>query len=182
MATVPANLTLVEVLQQMLHQFSNIPGPLVRPNWQVNPPKRPDVTTNWIAFGIEGVTPDFSAYVGPDSKGNPIMQRNEELALVVNFYGPASYDNYGLVRDSFQLAQNRAELLKANIVWAYDGQATHVPELIDEEWFDRWRVVFTLRRQIIRNYPVLTFVSASGTIYANNPGNGVDTIPVTVEE
>jgi hypothetical protein len=187
MQTNPPNLTFVQLLQQMLQQFSGLPGPMVRPDWQPNQPKRPTSQSkdpwlvNWIAFGIESVEPDFSAYVGFDTQGNGLMQRNEQVGLVVNFYGPAAYDNYGLVRDSFQLAQNRATLLKANVVWAYDGTAQHVPELIDEVWYDRWRVVFTLRRQILRSYPILTFVSAGGTIYINNQGQ-VTEAPIAVEE
>jgi hypothetical protein len=182
LVSTPPNLNFVDFMQSILVGLSGAPGNLVRSDWQQKPPKRPDVDVNWIAFGIEGVNPDFNTYIGQNSSGQQYMQQNELFGLVVNFYGPLSYENYGLVRDNFQVPQNLANLTKANVGYGYDTPAQHVPELIDEIWFDRWRVVFYLRRQIQRFYPLLTFVSASGTIYANDQGTKTTEVPIVVEE
>lgn len=184
LASVPPNLSFLDFLQSVVVGISGIPGNLVRPDWQPNPPKRPMLDVNWIAMGIEGIQPDFNAYQGylPFTDPDPFLQRNETVPLVMNFYGPLSYENYGLTRDGFQLTQNLAQLNKAKVPFAYDTPAQHVPELINEEWFDRWRAVFYFRRQIQRTYPLLTFVSAGGTIYANTPGTDTIVKPFETEE
>jgi hypothetical protein len=182
LVTTPPNLTFTEFLQNLLMNLSGFPGPFVRPEWQQKPPKQPEVNQNWLAFGLDGVNPDFNAYVGYDKNHNPFMQRNEFFGLVLSIYGPNSYDNYGLIRDGFQLTQNLTTLKAANIGFAYDSQALHVPELINEIWYDKWRVTFYMRRQLQRLYPILTFLTASGTIYANNQSTDTVTLPIAVEE
>lgn len=177
---VPANQTFLEFLQTVLTGVSGFPGTLVRPQWQQQPPKQPDVNTNWLAFGIEGVTPDFNAYIAIDNETGPGLQRNELFGLAVSIYGPAAYDNYGLIRDGFQLSQNLASLKQANVGFAYDQAAQHVPDFINEIWYDRWRATFYFRRQIQRVYPILTFASVSGTIYTQT-AKGDYSLPFSAE-
>ena len=180
--TTPPNLTLNQFLQGLLVGLSGFPGDLVRPQWQVQPPKQPLVTANWLAFGIEGVTPDNNAYVGMDSNDNPFLQRNELFGLVLSIYGPSAYDNMGLIRDGFQLTQNLTTLRAANIGFPYDTLGQHVPDFINELWYERWRVTFYLRRQIQRTYPLLTFLSANGTIYTQTAVNENVELPIVVED
>jgi len=182
LVTVPQGLTFIDFLQTVLVGLSGVPGPYVRPEWQQQPPKRPTVDQTWIAFGIEGVSPDFNTYMGQDQNGNEYMQQNELVGLSVSFYGPNSYDLYGLVRDNLQLPQNLSALSAANVGYAYDTPAQHVPDLINEIWYDRWRAVFYFRRQIQRFYPVLTFSGASGTIYANAASSDTTVVPFTTGE
>lgn len=176
-------LSLVDFLQSVIVGVSQLQGSMVRPNWQPNPPKRPNIDDTWVAIGIEGIEADFNAYQGfAADNETPIVQRHENFGLVCNFYGPNSYDLYGIVRDSLQLTQNLAQLNLAKVPFKYDTTAQHVPELIDEEWFDRWRAVFYFMRQVNRTYPLLTFASVSGTIYANTPGNETVEKPFVTEE
>lgn len=159
-------LTLVQFLQSLFVGLSELPPPMVRPDWQSEPPKSPDLSTNWMAFGIKSVTPDFNAFIGFDQNQNPFLQRNELLCVGCSFYGPAAYDNVSLVRDGIQLGQNNAALLKANMGFAYDTEAQHIPDFVNERFIDRYVTEFYFRRQIIRTYPILNFVSANGTIYS----------------
>lgn len=163
--TSPPGLTLIQFFQTLLVGLSAFPGTLVRPSWQAEPPKQPDICVNWLAFGINNVNPDFNAYVGLDADNNATMQRNELVQLSVSIYGPDSYDNLGLIRDGLQLTENLASLRQANIGFAYDSQARHLPDLINARWVDRWQMDLFFRRQIQRSYPILTFLSASGIIY-----------------
>lgn len=167
--TTPAGLTFVQFIQQLLVALSTFEGSLVRPEWQKEPAKRPDIDTNWLAFGFGSAAADFNAYVTAgdraEAPAGPSLQRNELVQINVSVYGPQAYDNIGLIRDGFQLTQNLTSLRQANIGFAWDNPATHVPDFFNERWYDRWRMEIYVRRSIERVYPLLTFASASGTIY-----------------
>jgi hypothetical protein len=162
----PKGLTLVQFLQTVVVGISGLPGNLVRPKWQPEPPKQPDITTDWLAFGIESQKPDFSAYLsatGPDHELQ--LNRQEDLTLSFSIYGPNCAETYGLISDGFQIPQNRISLFQANIGYTEISEARHVPDLVNQRWVDRVECTVRLKRQIQRTYPVLTFVSVSGIIY-----------------
>lgn len=169
--TTPPGLTLIQFIQQLLVGLSGFDGPLVRPQWQQQPPKQPDINVNWLAFGLGSATADNNAFVTAGSNAEepptPLLQRNELIPIIVSVYGPAAYDNITMIRDGFQLTQNLTSLRQANIGFAYDTPAQHVPDLFNERWYDRWRIEFFIRRQVQRSYPLLSFLSASGTIYTS---------------
>lgn len=60
----PQNLTFKQFLQTVFVGLSGLDPDLVRPRWQPNPPKQPDIFTNWLAIGIVGIEPDANAYLG----------------------------------------------------------------------------------------------------------------------
>lgn len=163
----PPNLTFVQFMQTVLVGLSGIPGTLVRPNWQPEPPKQPDLAVDWLAFGLGDVTPDNNAYVSIDADENPTLQRNELIPVTVSVYGPNAYNNAGLIRDGFQLTQNLTSLRKANVGFAYDGPIRHLPDFVNERWIERYIYEFSIRRQLNRTYPLLSFASANGTIYGD---------------
>lgn len=177
LTTTPPGLTFVEFIQSLLVGLSGFPGSLVRPEWQKQPPQEPDIDVNWLAFGLGSATPDNNAVIGLDANNNATLQRNELIPIIVSVYGPLSYDNIGLIRDGFQLSQNLASLRAANVGFGYDTPAQHVPDLFNERWYDRWRAEFYIRRQIQRAYPILNFLSASGTIYTETAQNDNFSLP-----
>lgn len=179
--TTPSGLTFIQFIQQLLVGLSGFNGTLCRPEWQIAPPKRPDIDCNWLAFGLGSSTPDNNAYVSTDQNGVTELQRNELIPIIVSVYGPQAYDNQALIRDGFQLTQNLATLRQANIGFAYDTPAQHIPDLINERWYDRWRTEFYIRRQIQRVYPILSFLSASGTIYTQTATNENFELPFAAE-
>jgi hypothetical protein len=99
--TLPFNLTLNQFVQSVLVGLSEIQGPLVRPNWQEAPPTMPDLSVNWIAFGIQASLPDANAYVGVQANGQVFTQRHEELEIPISIYGPDAFDIASLIRDGF---------------------------------------------------------------------------------
>lgn len=162
----PKGLTLQQFLQTVVVGLTGIDGKLVRPLWQPEPPQQPDITVDWLAFGIEAAAPDYSAYVSPPVGGGPIQtQRHEDLTLKFSIYGPHAFDTYGLIRDGLELPQNRFALFQANMGYTSISPAQRVPDLVNQRWVDRVECTVAIKREIQRTYPVLSFTSASGIIY-----------------
>lgn len=156
---------MLQFIQTLIVGLSGLKGPLVRPNWQPEPPQQPDINTNWIGLGVEQNAADASAYLGLDDAGKVDMLRFETLNVQLQIYGPKCEEVYGEVRDGLQIPQNRIALYQANMNFKEFLVGRHVPDLVNQRWVDRVLCSVVLVRQIQRTYPVLTFLSASGIIY-----------------
>ncbi len=161
----PGSLTLDQFIQTVLVGISGIDGTLVRPRWQEAPPANPPLSTNWIAFGVALDAPDIYAYVGVNPDTSVSSQRQQGLEVQCCFYGPNAIDNATLVCDGFQIQQNLEALRAANMGFVETGQILHVPELVNERYINRYEMAVVLRREIQRTYPILSIVSATGTIH-----------------
>lgn len=161
----PRSLNLTQFIQTVIAGVSAIAGHLVRPRWQIEPPKQPDLTVNWIAFGIDGIAPDANSYVDCNSAGQTISQRHEVLDVGCSIYGPNSIETYGLLRDGFQIPNNREALSLASMAFVEVGPARHIPDLVNERFINRITASIFLRREIQRRYPIVSILSSHGTIH-----------------
>lgn len=161
----PKNLNLTQFIQTVLVGVSGLPGTLVRPKWQTEPPKQPDIEVDWMAFGIEIATPDANGYLAVNIDGSSDSQRHEDLEVSCDIYGPQALAIAGIIRDGFQVPQNRDALFVANMGFVNVSGARRIPDLVNERFINRRVMSVFLRREIQRTYAIPTLLSANGTIY-----------------
>jgi len=164
-----------DFLHDLFVGVSGMDPKLVRPRWQVEPPNQP--TGDWMAFGITRIAPDTYAAVIHDAGGNGSdqLQRHETVEVLISSYGPNASKNLSLLRDGLQVEQNRAVLTQNGMGLEATGEMIPVPTLAKNQWLRRYDLLFTMRRQILRSYPVLSLLSSQGTI-----NNQVETVPINV--
>lgn len=179
--SLPDDLTFEQFIQQVFVGVSGLPGNMVRPSWQINPPKQPDVDVNWLALHVVDDDSDTNAYTGVKPNGDNVFQRMEQIEVQCSFYGPAGYDLCKSVRDSFQIPQNMEGLKSAGMAFAYTEKMNRIPDLVNERWVDRWTMSVFLRREILRTYRILNLVSVSGTLNTM-VGSELKTIAFHAEE
>jgi hypothetical protein len=174
---------LLRFFQQMIAGITSLPGNMVRPYWQQEPPDVPDAGEAWCAFKITKRPSDEYPYVALPNR--PVsaqlaytMQRHEELNIETTFYdlgstglnntgGQADY-NAALLRDGLLVPQNREPLFLASMGLVKTGDLVTVPVVFKKRWQYRVDLEWIVRREIVRVYPVLTIVAATGDVYCDN--------------
>lgn len=160
---------LTAIFQQMIVGITGLPGNMVRPRWQPNPPKQPEPTVNWCALGIAVQTLDDGPAIVHNGAGNgsDTYIRHEQIDVLASFYGPNGMQNAQLLSDGLAIPQN-LEQLKAQDMNSVDtGQIRTAPDLINEQWVRRYDIELTFRRKITRSYNVLNTLTAQGTVQTN---------------
>jgi hypothetical protein len=160
---------IVSLFQLAIRAITGIPGAMVRPRWQPNPPLRPGPTVNWCGAGVGNFVADANPYYDTQGTAGRLI-RHESGELSVSMYGPACQENCRLLRDGFNIPQNRWALGSAGIAMTDATAAQHLPELVADVWYERADITFTFNREVRRIYPILSIVSASGVLHANQAG------------
>jgi hypothetical protein len=178
---------LLTFLQGWIVGVTGLPGKMVRPRWQIEPPNIPTNGTIWAALGISNRKADTFAYiahdpVGPTGDGADNLQRHEELTLDVDFYDDGVTglaDLYAAVlRDGAAIGQNREPLFAAGFGLVEVTDIVSLPSLLKEQWLYRASTSVVLRRQVDRSYPILNVESAAGDII----DEATVTVPFSVVE
>lgn len=161
---------LLAFLQGVVVGITGLPGDMVRPRWQAEPPNIPAAGSVWAAIGVTTRPTDAYAYTRELNTGTE-LQRHEEMDLLCSFYDLGSTGQAdamcALLRDGFQIAQNREPLFRNGMGLVHTDDAVAVPSLLKMRWLYRVDMNVKLRRVILRNYPVLTILSEVGTLKAN---------------
>jgi hypothetical protein len=149
-------------LDDYLHGFlaalSTLPGALVRPRWQPEPPNLPNFATNWLAWGITDIDEDRFAYQEQRSEdgGYAVVERDELLTMLLSFYGPKAGQLAKQVSNSVQLSQNRSYLRAQNMTVVEVMNQVRVPALLKEKWVPRVDMRILFRRRASASYRIRT--------------------------
>jgi len=153
-------------LQQFVANVSGMTPSNVRPRWQKEPPNMPPVGSDWAAVGVQDMRSDMypAELHKADSDGSNTVFSQEQLDVLVSFYGDNARRNAAILRDGLFVAQNREWLIYNDMGLVTVGSLTPAPSLVNERWQYRIDFIFTLVRAVRRTYPVLNLLSAEGTI------------------
>lgn len=176
---------LANLLQSVVAGITGIPGNLVRPRWQPDPPNIPDTQTpdinghtiTWAAIGVTDREGDVmaSSHHKSGSDAHTSVVINEVLSVLTSFYGLAAESMAQRLRLGFQVSQNRAALRQVGFGFVSCGDPRNVPELINQRWVFRTDIPFRVRYQQKYDYAVLDIASVQGSVQ----GQGL-TIPLNV--
>jgi hypothetical protein len=164
---------IVDILHDLVAGVTGFDGALVFPRWQTDPPNHPDITVDWAAVGVMTKTTDWQAFVRHRNIGEGIdeLQRFEILTVLCTFYGPNAEKYAEMLRDGLHIWQNYSTLCSLGYGLVSLEDTVTAPELFRERWISRCDVNMILRREILRQYPVRSIVSAPGEITGNPLGD-----------
>lgn len=146
---------LADFLQTVVVGITGLDGSFVRPRWQVEPPNKPALGTNWVGLGVHSRKPDGFPY---ERVGR--LYRQEILGILCSFYGPNSEANAELLSLGFQVDQNLEAMKLQGFGLIEVDDPLSVPELVHERYVYRVDLGFRLRRVQIYDYSVLTLSGA----------------------
>lgn len=155
---------LADFLQTAIAGITGLPGAVVRPRWQPEPPDIPPYGTNWCGLGVVSRRPDKFTYTRHNSTGFDRTYRQELLEILCSFYGPSSETNAELLSVGLQVSQNLEAMSLAGYGLVEVDDPLTVPELLNQRWQMRVDLGFKLRRVQIYDYPVLNLGAAQGTV------------------
>ena len=166
------------LLQGIVVGIVGLDGTLVRPRWQPVDPKQPAQNVDWCAIGVTGTASDANAAIVhvpgtgvDDPAAYDQLQRHEVLTILASFYGPTSLSNASILRDGFQIGQNREAMFLNGIGFVDTADIVNAAELVNQVFVRRRDLSFRIRRVVVRTYPVLNLREAAGTVTAQNGGS-----------
>lgn len=155
--------TFSQFMHSVLVGVSGIKREMVRPAYQANPPKTPDFKTDWLAYNLT----NFAVENGTAYQNGALLERYESFDCICYFYGLQALDYAAVVRDSFELSQNRRALRANDVGFKGASVIVHTPEIINNQYYERADLTLYFTRKVGRNYRILDFESAGGKILGN---------------
>ena len=151
-----------DVIRLYLSALTGIDKNLVRKRWLNKVGKQPELGTDWIAVGVEGVTTWETPY--SDNQKIPDIQNRisqQTLKFRASFYGLNSAELSDKAREGLCMVQNNNQLKRYGLtVQSVDDEVLHLPDLQDEQWIDRYDLIFRVGRSVSREYGIRTIVDA----------------------
>jgi hypothetical protein len=169
---VPGQVEVEDVLHDLIAGITGLPGSLVRPRWQPEPPREPGPKEDWCAFGIVEYIPHNYPQIlhHREGEGHDEIIESETLRVVVSFYGPHHHEYARLLRRGVHVPQNRETLRPAGLAFAVAGGIQPVPELVALGWRARSDLTLNFHRETRSDYPVLNLKKTAGSVTADASG------------
>lgn len=160
-----------DAMQGAMVAIVGLPGNMVRPRWQVLPPRQPDVGTDWVALGITSRAPiDYPVIVDNKGKDGPsTLVRWSTITLLASFYGPNAQGNAETLRDGLYITQNMDALATDDVKLLDAGELTTVPEMLQNQWYNRVDIPVRFSVSTARDYNILGITSAEVSIASSAP-------------
>lgn len=154
-------------LRTWLSSLTGIPIDKVRRRWVRKPGTMPAIGEDWAALGVTTVKSHGTPYqratkgvIDVAESGTVTRESHQTLTVMVSFYGEHAAYLSDLFRESSQLGQNASALAKDGLtLQGVVSEVTHVPDLLNEQWVDRYDVVFDVGRKVARTYGVRDLAS-----------------------
>ena len=152
-------------LHGVIASVTGLASDRVRQAWQASPAPTPSIDVDWSAFAIVSQVADFDSYQGENDSGLTMAYiRHESVEVLCTFYGPNCQGYAGRLVDGMQIGQNR-DTMRSVGMGSFDfSPIVHAPELFNDRYIERVDVTMTLRREIRRDYPILSLLAAEGMI------------------
>jgi hypothetical protein len=166
---------LLDFLQRWITNICGLPGNMVRPRWQSEPPNIPEAGIAWMSFGImrRTVDPFPSVIHFMTGDGHDTLIRHETLELLASIFdtgaGGQADGVAAQLRDALTIAQNLEPLLLRQMALLDTGDLQVVPALLNTRWQYRLDFAFRVRRVVQRDYPVENVLEVDGTIVTDSP-------------
>lgn len=153
---------LVDFVQSWVVGITGMPGQNVRPRWQPESTNIPQEDVSWAALGVvrrEIQTFAYEKFIPNQTGGYGQVINHEIMHFLISFYGPNADVHSQVLREGMYLSQNREILSLNNMGLVACGEIVTLPELLKQKWLYRVDLPFSIRRQIVRDYPVLNILS-----------------------
>jgi hypothetical protein len=156
-----------QLLDQKIHTYlrgvTGLDDIFIRPMWQANPPQIPDINVTWLAFGVTDIQSDQYPHQQQATLTAKSVRR-ELLTVSCISYGFNAAVVVSRIRGGMAITQNQEALQLLKMACVDVGDIRHVPELINNRYFDRYDTSITLARDIELTYNILPFTASEGII------------------
>jgi hypothetical protein len=157
-----------DFLQGFVVGITGMPGNLIYPRYQDEPPNLPDHGVNWAAIGVVNRTGDTYAVEEHGEDGTSYVTRHESLDIACTFYGPNCQGLAARLRDGLGLAQNREPLMANGMGLVSVADLQRGGDLVKMRWLQTAELPFTIRRIIVRTYDIRDVASLALTVQTDD--------------
>lgn len=173
---------LADALQRMVVGITGLPGQMVRPRFQPDPPDIPENDQDWCAISVTDTEPlagnveQIQIGAADGGQGQTRMRGFETMTVLSSFYGPNAMRYAKRLRDGLLLEQNRDEIQfdgSLNLLWF--GTIRNVSDYQNTTFRNRFDFPIRLRHRFERTYNVRNIVEIQGSISADGGSLGFST-------
>jgi len=154
---------------------------LLRVAYQIDEPIRPRIDPNdssltppkidWLAYTVEVRAPADAMNREENMSPDGLTQTQsaaEEIIITLNFYGPNAQGRAMSFQSMVYLPQNQEFLKPQKLGVQGFTDPRRIPDLVNDQWYNRYIMTLTLTRAVQRTYEVLSFLASEGTIVGRN--------------